>query len=176
MTPDPQDIKAAIAEAIEHWAPTLRAPDTVSRTAVMRAICDMETGGGARWSATLHEKAYCYGGRYYDDPIGGAELRRLSIPWGCLAHSSFGPWQILFITARENGFLDDPVRLRDPMISAEYLAKILNRRLFDKIPDATSEDAFDAWNSGRARDGIVPADYIKKAQGKYLSYVGGLLP
>lgn len=171
----PLDVKAAIAEAVEHWASSLHAPDGVNPIALMRAICDNETNGGERWGATLHEPAYCYNGVYYKDPVNGAVLRRLSVPWGCLAHSSFGPWQILFITAVENGFADDPVRLRDPMVSAEYLVKILNARLFDKIKDATAEDAFDAWNSGRARDGVVPADYIKKAKGHYLSHLGGVL-
>lgn len=167
---NPADVKAAISEAVEHWAPSLRAPAGVNPIALMRAIADNETEGGARWGATLHEPAFCYGGKYY---IASAELHRLSIPWGCLAHSSFGPWQILFITAHENGFSDDPVRLRDPMTGAEYLTKILNRRVFDRLPDASPEDAFDAWNSGRARDGIVPADYIKKAKGHYLSYLAG---
>lgn len=159
------DVRAAISEAVEHWAAFLRVPAGVNPIALMRAICDLETEGGERWGATLHEAAYCYGGKYYRD---SDELRRLSRPWGCLAHSSFGPWQILFITAHEAGFLGDPVRLRDPMIGAEYLTKILNRRVFDKLPDAVPEDAFDAWNSGRARDGIIPADYIKNGKACYL--------
>jgi hypothetical protein len=165
----PADMVAAIAEAIELWSLQLRAPRAISRTALMRAIADVETRGGERWGATLHESAYCYGGKYYQM---SAELRRLSHPWGCLAHSSFGPWQIMFITAHENGFSDDPVRLRDPMIGAEYLTKILNKRVFDKLPDATPEDAFDAWNSGRARDAMIPTDYIKKAKAAYLSHLG----
>lgn len=167
---NPADIRAAIAEAVEHWASSLHVPAGMNPIALLRAICDVETSGGDRWGATLHEAAYCYGGRYY---VPSAALRRLSVPWGCLAHSSFGPWQILFITAYELGFSDDPVRLRDPMVSAEYAVKILNARCFDRIPDAAPEDAFDAWNSGRARDGIVPVDYIKKAKGNYLAHLAG---
>jgi len=165
------DVKDAISKAIEHWASSLRVPAGVNPIALMRAICDNETNGGARWGATLHEPAYCYGGKYY---IGSEALHRLSVPWGCLAHSSFGPWQILYITANEHGFSDDPVRLRDPMVCAEYLTKILNSRVFDKIPDALPEEAFDAWNSGRARDGIIPVDYIKKAKAHYLLHLGGV--
>ena len=168
---NPADLKAAIAEASEHWAPSLHVPAGVNAIALMRAICDNETEGGARWGATLHEPAFCYGGKYYK---ASADLQRLSVPWGCLAHSSFGPWQVLFITAHEHGFSDDPVRLRDPMVGAEYLTKILNRRVFDKIADALPEEAFDAWNSGRARDRIIPVDYIKRAKAHYLIHLGGV--
>jgi len=35
-----------------------------------------------------HEQGYCYGGRYVD--------RVASEAWGCLAHCSYGPWQVMF--------------------------------------------------------------------------------
>jgi len=35
-----------------------------------------------------HEQGYCYGGRYFN-PVA-------SRTWGCLAHCSFGPWQVMF--------------------------------------------------------------------------------
>jgi hypothetical protein len=39
-------------------------------------------------STPRHEQAYCYGGRYYAiEP---------TIEWGCLAHCSYGPWQVMF--------------------------------------------------------------------------------
>lgn len=35
-----------------------------------------------------HEPGYCFNGRYFD-----SERTR---QWGCLAHCSFGPWQVMF--------------------------------------------------------------------------------
>jgi hypothetical protein len=35
-----------------------------------------------------HEQGYCYGARYFN-PHHTSE-------WGCLAHCSFGPWQVMF--------------------------------------------------------------------------------
>jgi len=35
-----------------------------------------------------HEPGYCYGGRYFNTFT--------SKSWGCLAHCSFGPWQVMF--------------------------------------------------------------------------------
>lgn len=165
---DPREVQPEIAKAIEHWASLLHVPAGLNPVALMRAICENETSGGARAFATLHEPAYCYGGRYFN-----SDLAQLSVPWGCLAHSSFGPWQILFVTAHEHGYSGDPVGLRDPQTSAEYVVKILNRRLFDQVADATPEDAFDAWNSGRARDANVPAKYISEGMDHYVRFIEG---
>jgi hypothetical protein len=35
-----------------------------------------------------HEPGYCYGGHHFN-PVASRE-------WGCLAHCSFGPWQVMF--------------------------------------------------------------------------------
>jgi hypothetical protein len=35
-----------------------------------------------------HETGYCLGGRYFD--------RERTLQWGCLAHCSYGPWQVMF--------------------------------------------------------------------------------
>lgn len=35
-----------------------------------------------------HENGYHYNGRYFDKPSTSA--------WGCLAHCSYGPWQVMF--------------------------------------------------------------------------------
>jgi hypothetical protein len=35
-----------------------------------------------------HEQGYCFGGRYLD-----TDRTRV---WGCLAHCSYGPWQVMF--------------------------------------------------------------------------------
>jgi hypothetical protein len=162
------DIKAQLEAAIAHWGPLLHLASTgINPYAVLRGIAHVESDDGARWQATLHEPAYCYGGRYYGADTPGAEdLRRLSVPYGCLAHSSWGPWQMLFITAYEEGFRDDPVRLRDPIVSGEFVVKYLNRTL-DAFPDTKPEDLADAWNSGHARDKFIPTAYVEKFMEAY---------
>lgn len=178
MTLDSREVEAAIGAAVAHWAPQLRS-GAVNAIGLMRAICQNETSGGARWGATYHEAAYCYGGPYYKgDGPGGRPgddvLRDLTKAWGCLAHQSFGPWQVLYITAYEHGFREDPVLLRLPHVCAEFLVKILNRRLFDKMAGATLEDALDAWNSGQARDANVPAKYVADGVRHYHAFMGDL--
>ena len=50
-------------------------------------IAGVESSFGL-YSHPRHEQGYCYNGRYYD-PQATAE-------WGCLAHCSYGPWQVMF--------------------------------------------------------------------------------
>lgn len=156
------EIANAIDAAITTSIPLLHVPAGINPTAILKSIAGMETAYGKRYAASLHEKAYCYGGRYFN-----ATLKDLSWVWGCNAHSSHGVWQILYITAYEKGFRDDPIRLREPKVCAEYVVKVLNARVFDKLTDEKPEDVFDAWNSGNPRDDIVPQEYIDKAMTFY---------
>jgi hypothetical protein len=173
---DQREVQAAIAEAVAHWSPQLRCGSEINAVALMRAVCQNETVGGVRWAATLHEPAYCYGGLYYKGD-GGVDLRNLTGTWGCLAHQSYGPWQVLFITAYEHGFRDDPLRLRDPQTCAEYFAKILNRRLFDKetLPVPTLDDAFAVWNSGQRASRAVNPKYVEDGTKHYHAFMGDLV-
>lgn len=132
----------------------------INPRAILKAIAHCETNYGERSLATLHEPAYCYKGVYYK---ASENLRRESTRWGCLAHSSYGPWQLLYITAWEFGYRDDPVGLREAHNSIPYVINVLNRRVADRLLDERPEDFFDAWNSGNPRDHIIPADYITKA-------------
>lgn len=136
----------------------------LSPEAILKAIAHMETSYGERGLATLHENAYCYHGTYYH---ASPSLQKESYKWGCQAHCSYGPWQILYITAWEFGFRDDPTLLREGTHSLPYVINVLNKRVADKLSDERPEDFFDAWNSGNPRDHIVPAEYIAKAMSIY---------
>jgi len=127
---------------------------------ILWAIANVESTYGKQNDATHHEGAYHYGGHYYKR---SRIVREQSQKWGCLAHSSFGSFQILFITAYELGFRGDPIELRDPDISLRYVVKLINRRVLDKLSDEKPIDIFDAYNSGTPRDRIVPEQYIDKA-------------
>lgn len=137
----------------------------LSPEGILKAIAHMESSYGARALATLHEQAYCYGGRYY---VNSAQLQHETHLWGCQAHCSYGPWQLLYITAWEFGFRDDPTLLREGAHSLPLVIQVLNHRVTDKT---RPESFFDTWNSGTDRDNVIPAEYISKAMTIYRSLV-----
>lgn len=140
-----------------HSSELLADRSRVSPEGILKAIAHMESSYGARSLATLHESAYCYGGRYY---VNSAQLQHESHLWGCQAHCSYGPWQLLYITAWEHGFRDDPTLLREGAHSLPLVIQVLNARVVDK---SRPESFFDAWNSGTDRDNRIPSEYISKA-------------
>jgi hypothetical protein len=167
MTQFDLDAQAALTEAIGAYAPNLHAPTGIDAVALLRALAAQEVGNASRSLACRHESSYCYGGKYHTDAVKQAEWR-----YGCAAHCSWGPWQIMYPTATMRGYTGDPVGLRDPMVSGEYVVSQINYRVFDMIVRPTLNDVFDAWNSGTARDGLVPAVYIEQAMAHYVRFAG----
>jgi hypothetical protein len=173
MTDDEQtielEIERSLANAIAMYAPDLHVPPTIDAVAILRAIAQHELRRIGRWRASLHELSYCYKGKYHTPA-----MERHDFLWGCAAHSSWGPWQIMFPTALLRGYEGDPVALRDPVVSGHYVVKHLNARVFDRFSDETVEDVADAWNSGTARDSIDPVDYKKAVRALYDGLTGGV--
>ncbi|HKM81530.1 MAG TPA: hypothetical protein VJY15_11280 [Candidatus Acidoferrum sp.] len=74
-----------------------RAPDVLTpanwegtpldKVQLLWGIAGVESSFGFNCSPK-HEPGYCHGGRYFD-------FERTK-EWGCLAHCSFGPWQVMF--------------------------------------------------------------------------------
>jgi hypothetical protein len=172
MTVDEQaielEIERSLANAIAMNAPLLHVPPTIDPVAILRAIAQHELRRLGRWRASLHELSYCYKGKYHTPA-----MERHDFLWGCAAHSSWGPWQIMFPTALLRGYEGDPVRLRDPVVSGPYVAAHINARVLDRFNDETVEDVFDAWNSGTARDSIDPVEYKKAVRILYDGYAAG---
>src|SRR5262252_7951217 len=146
-----------LLESVAAHVAQLAVPADVNGTALLLAIADNETSGGTRAAASKHENAYCYSGPYFNK-----QLAELSREWGCAAHSSWGPWQIMYITAVEAGYSGDPVALRSADASLPFVIETLNRRVFKRLFFVTLSDIFDAWNSGTARDHIIPSEYIAR--------------
>jgi hypothetical protein len=153
-----------VIAAARRWAPSLHIEpgSPIDPVAALLAIASVESSGGIRWEASKHETSYCYAGRYHN-----MQLAALSSRWGCAAHCSWSAWQIMYITAVENGYHGDPTLLRDPEIACPYAIAVMNRRVFDRLKGETISDIFDAWNSGNPRDRIIPALYIKTATEAY---------
>jgi hypothetical protein len=59
----------------------------LDKVRLLWAIAGVESSFGFNCNPR-HEQGYCFGGRYLDP----ARTRE----WGCLAHCSYGPWQVMF--------------------------------------------------------------------------------
>lgn len=108
--------------------------------------------------APRHEKAYCRGGRYYD--------ATLTKKWGCLAHCSYGPWQVLFVNY---GIGYEPPNLIQGALALELCILMAIRRLNIAIHQGATElrQLADAYNSGNFHDDIVPEEYITSVLENY---------
>jgi len=162
-----EDLAGNLTAAIARYAPDLHVPEGINAIALLRALASQETSDPSRTRSSKHENSYCYGGRYHT-----SALRQVEWKYGCAVHSSWSPWQIMYATAALRGFEGDPVELRDPMVAGQYVVAELNERVFDLLQDVKLQDIFDEWNSGTARDNLMPAKYISEATDLYNHFAG----
>lgn len=174
-----------ILGAINAHAFGLRVPEGsgLSARAVLAAITWPETEWGRRMLASKSEKAYMPGGRYFHKHVPSLHDR-----YGDAAASSWGAWQILYVSAWEVGYRGHPWELTDPGKCCAAVVTLLNRRCFNWWPEAPTPETRkpaeiisqvgDFWNSGSFRDSAPPlADYIPKIESAYaeaLEYYDGL--
>jgi hypothetical protein len=81
-----------VAALCRKHAPDLFTPagwqgTALDKVRLLWGIAGVESSYGANCNPR-HEGGYCYGGRYFDSVV--------SQRWGCLAHCSYGPWQVMF--------------------------------------------------------------------------------
>src|SRR5579884_4172965 len=74
------------------YGPELNAPEGIAGPQLIWALSGNESSFGAH-CPPKHEEGYCYGHKYCDASY--------SQMWGCLAHCSFSPWQIMATNARQ---------------------------------------------------------------------------
>jgi hypothetical protein len=146
--------------------------DKVDKCRLLGALAMVESGGGHNWQPNF-EPAFYVGGRYWNDYLAelvnrwgqGADPEMK--PWCEKAVAcSWGPWQILYVTAEELGYDGPPWGLTAPAVCLEYAIRLLNRRVIPKV-QAETEHGFvaqiaDGYNTGNPRDGNVPTRYITK--------------
>ncbi len=124
--------------------------------ALLYAIGGVESRFGTFYGPR-HENAYCRGGRYYD-----SELTRKH---NCMAHCSYGYWQIMFANAAAVRGRITPELMLDPLhalpITVHWMRRVVKRGAH------SVRDIADAWNSGSHRDSIVPVAYIEKVEKLY---------
>jgi len=81
-----------IAALCRKHAPDLLSPvlwqgTPLDKVKLLWGIAGVESSFGNNCNPR-HEAGYCYGGRYFNPA--------LTHEWGCLAHCSYGPWQVMF--------------------------------------------------------------------------------
>jgi hypothetical protein len=138
------------------------APPGVNPEALLWAIGWAESTCG-RNNVPRHENAYCRGGPYFN--------RVLDRKFGCHAHQSYGPWQIMFenvwaISKKEI----TPIEMHDTLTALIISVEWLNQRVIGRGANTVAKIA-DSWNSGTHRDRIVPHKYIDKVVKKYNAYL-----
>jgi len=124
------------------------------------AIAGVESDFGRLRTHARFERGYAPGGFYYER---SAELQRAYAEFNSLAASSFGSFQILYITARELGFNQHPLELRNDDTCARYASQLIGTRFIGRQRCRTVASILDAYNTGNARDTNIPESYIAKA-------------
>lgn len=124
---------------------------------ILWAFAGVESSFGQNF-APRHESSYCRRGKYYD-----AALTR---EHGCLAHCSFGPWQVMFPNFPTG---TTPHDLLDELAGPELGVKAAIRRINLALRQGASDLAqlADAYNSGNFRDTLVPTEYVNEFLTKY---------
>ncbi len=141
------------------------APYGVNAEALLWAIGGVESTWG-RNNVPRHEKAYHRGGVYFN--------RALDRRFGCAAHCSYGPWQIMFENVwRISSKSIKPQEMNDTLTALVVSVEWLNQRVIGRGA-VTVVDIADAWNSGTHRDRKVPVAYIAKVVYKYNARVANM--
>lgn len=75
------------ARADDVLSPLVWRDTSLDKTKLLWGLCGVESSFGLNCNPR-HEIGYCYSGKYFN-PVHSAQ-------WGCLAHCSFGPWQVMY--------------------------------------------------------------------------------
>ncbi|MFH1035139.1 MAG: transglycosylase SLT domain-containing protein [Pseudomonadota bacterium] len=147
--------------AILDHAGSLRAPSGLDPILLLMALAAVESSGGFNNQPRV-EPAYRPGGRYCN--------QALYEKYGDDAAASWGPLQIMFVTARELGYQGTPQDLAEPSVSVPLAIALINRRIVGRGAQ-TLEQIADGYNSGNFRDDKIPAPYIAKVRAAYADLV-----
>ena len=137
---------------------SLNAPSGIDGARLLWALAGNESSFG-RNAVPRHEAGYCRGGAYFD--------KAMTAKWGCWAHCSYGPWQILYVNAARHGDILSPVDLVSPQVSLEVTVRFLNAEILGKQGARTLDEIGDAYNSGNFRDRNIPILYVQRLRAIY---------
>lgn len=88
-----QIARSNLAALCQKYGPQLgKLPPGIDGPQLLWAIAGNESSFGAE-SNPRHEPGYCHGGKYFNP--------NLTTKWGCLAHMSYGPFQVMYPNSLE---------------------------------------------------------------------------
>ena len=157
-------IKDQLDWITSQYARQINSPNfEVNPIILLRAIAHIESSYGIHNYPRFEKSWYVYGGNF--KRLIEKDLRPLDLVfrYGANVACSFSSFQILYWTARDMGFRDDPIYLMKDTEAIPYVVKYCNW----KLRTAKNIDEFaDMYNSG-AIDKYVPKFYIIKFKTKY---------
>lgn len=155
----------AVLAAIEKHVANLKLPPGVTPRRLLKAIASVESSGGLN-AVARHERGFCPN----EGPGTRARLRKAGaegrhMQYGCLSCCSYGPWQVLYHTAADLGYVGAPALLGDPAVNVMWAITLLNRIVARGAADL--RDIADAYNSGTHRDENRVPEYTTKVAAAY---------
>lgn len=158
--------RTTLASLCQQFGPQLTLPAGLDGKQLLWALAGNESTFGADMSPR-HEHGYCYGGRYFDPHATRA--------WGCLAHCSYGPWQVMFPNFALGS--NPLVILASPAVVAAAAVALIQKHIVGAEKATTLAQIADAYNAGdwhHKTPKDVPEQYIAKLVGNYASTFGAL--
>lgn len=165
-----------MADIVKVHATALKLPagSSLDPVKLLWALCGNETSFGAN-ILPHHEAGYCpfTNGAYYKN---NPDVRHQTALIGCLAHMSYGPLQVMWFNIVK--FYYDATTmgpqeslavalLTDPNRGMNAAVAFLNKEILGRQGCKTLDEIGDAYNSGNAKDKIIPVDYITKLKANY---------
>lgn len=159
---------AIVARYAKVYGPDLKLLDSrIDGARLLWAIAGAESDFG-EYALPRHEPAYCSGHRY--------DIPALTKRWGCAAHCSYGPWQMMFprlvdfCSAPQSPHLyvveahqADSHFLGMTVIAAGAAVRMLNQEILGRQQARTIQEIAKAWNHGNWRDQFDDSAYVDRA-------------
>lgn len=132
----------------------------VNGAAYLAATAKVESGYG-KYNVPKYEKAYDLGGRYAN--VG--YWQKYGSHYAC----SYSSFQIMYPVACELGFLGSPYDLANDETAILWVLELFKKRGIRQNLSSVDEMA-DFYNSGSARDTMIPTKYIADIKHHYAIY------
>lgn len=165
-----QVARITIANLSTRFGATLKLPPAIDGARLLWALAGNESSFGLNCSPR-HEAGYCRGGKYYDPDV--TEL------WGCLAHCSYGPWQVMYANISRGNISPLDIAIK-PDFVANAAVQFIQSRIIGLEKATTVEEIAEAYNSGDWRDELhpnkaIPEKYIADLVKNYAVPLGELV-
>lgn len=156
-----QVARITIAQICQAQGPKLAVPAGIDGVKLLWALAGNESSFGLE-ANPRHEAAYCRGGKYFDPKATGA--------YGCWAHCSYGPWQVMFANLIPG--IPPETFNNNPSMVCGAAVGLINRRILKIERAVTLDEIATAYNEGDWRNRKEPAEYVAELIKNYAIPVG----